>query len=230
MKELFKQFNIDLTDEMIAKFDKFFEMMIDYNKTTNLTAITDKKEVWIKHFLDSVISANDIPMNASLIDVGTGAGFPGIPLKIVRPDIKLTLVDSLNKRVIFLRQLCDELGIEAEIIHSRAEDLARTDKREAFDVCVSRAVSSLVTLCEYCLPFVKPNGVFIAYKGAGAMEEINSALYAMSVMGGYFAKEQYFSLPEDMGNRNILIIKKVDTTPTIYPRGQNLPKLKPLVK
>lgn len=230
MKDLFKKHNITLTDSQVEKLDKFFALLVEANEYMNLTAITEEKEVWVKHFLDSVLAVDEIPADASLIDVGTGAGFPGIPLAILRPDIKVTLVDSLNKRVNFLKDVCDKLGIDANIIHSRAEDLARTEHREAYDVCVARAVSPLVTLCEYTLPFVKKGGIFIAYKGASAKDEINASLYAMSVMGGYLSKEELHELPFDMGSRNILIIKKVDDTPITYPRGQNLPKLKPLVK
>lgn len=230
MKELFSKFGIELTDENVEKFKKYYNFLIDYNKKVNLTAIVDEEQVMVKHFLDSALAIFEIPENASIIDIGSGAGFPGVPLKILRPDVKITLVDSLAKRTTFLQKLCDELNIEATIIHSRAEDLARTNYREKFDVVVARAVSPLVTLAEYTLPFVKKGGILVAFKGANAKTEINSALFAISMMGGYFVKENIVELPENVGTRSLIIIKKAINTPIEYPRGNNLPKLKPLVK
>ncbi len=218
----------NLTPKQEEQFVTYFEFLTSYNQKVNLTAITDKQEVYIKHFYDSILGAEFVPQNATVVDVGTGAGFPGVPIKIVRPDIKLTLVDSLNKRIEFLRQLSTKLDISSECVHSRAEDFA-TLNREKFDVATSRAVASLNTLCEYTLPLLKVGGIFLAYKGGNMDEELNNSQKAISTLGGVVENIKKFILPNNMGERNIIIIKKIKNTPKKYPRGKNLPKLKPII-
>lgn len=197
----------------------------------NLTAITDESGVALKHFADSLSLLNfvDIPQNSSLADVGTGAGFPGVVLKIARPDIKLTLIDSLNKRLVFLNEVCSQLGIEAELIHSRAEDGARDEKlRESFDFAVSRAVARMNVLSEYCLPYVKVGGAFCAMKGAQANEEFKESLNAINTLGGKLENKYFFELPENGGERAIAVVRKVKNTPQKYPRQSGKIKAKAL--
>ncbi len=228
LKENFKNFIPTINfDEVFPKFEIYFNELIKYNKHTNLTAITEKKEVFIKHFLDSCLSVKYIKPNSSVVDIGTGAGFPGIPLKIVRNDINLYLVDSLNKRITFLNELQKMLNIEYTTYHARAEDFCKIN-RECFDVCVSRAVAKLNTLIEYCLPLIKVGGIFIAYKGNNIKEEITQAKKALNILGGEIINIEKFDLPENMGLRNLIIIKKIKNTPNKYPRGKNLPKKTPL--
>lgn len=210
------------------RFLSYYKELISYNEKVNLTAITDKEEVFIKHFYDSLLGAEFVPENASLLDIGTGAGFPGLPLKIFRQDIKLTLVDSLNKRIEFLKHLSPILNFKYDCIHSRAEDFAHSSYREQFDVVTARAVASLNTLCEYTLPLVKVGGMFLAYKGANAQEELNVAEKAIKLLGGKIESIHEFELPNSMGSRSIVVIRKIKSTPTKFPRGKNLPKLKPL--
>lgn len=220
----------ELTDLQASQFEKYYELLIEWNQKINLTRITEKEEVALKHFADSLtlLKYCDIPKNASMIDVGTGAGFPGIPLKIVRPDIKLTLLDSLNKRLTFLNEVCREIGIEAQLIHSRAEDGGRDPKlREGFDLAVSRAVARLNVLSEYCLPFVKVGGLFTPMKGPDMEDEISEAEKAVKTLGGRLIKSESFNL-ENAGGRTIVIIKKEKPTPKAYPRHGTKIKLKPL--
>lgn len=216
-----------LDEKQETQFSQYFNELIEYNQKVNLTAITEEKEVYIKHFYDSMLGAKYIPHNSTVVDIGTGAGFPGVPLKIYRPDIELCLVDSLNKRVEFLKMLTTKLNINAQCVHSRAEDFA-VKNREFFDVAVSRAVASLNTLCEYTLPLIKVGGIFVAYKGSNAKEELQKAQNAISTFGGVVEKIEPFQLPNEYGERNIIVIKKVKNTPLKYPRAKNLPKLKPL--
>ena len=211
------------------RFETYFNELIDYNTKVNLTAITDKEDVYIKHFFDSCLASEFIPNNAKVVDIGTGAGFPGVPLKIVRNDIDLNLVDSLNKRIVFLDYLQQKLGLDYNTYHSRAEDFcANVNKREGFDVVVSRAVAKLNTLAEYCLPLIKVGGIFIAYKGGDIDQEVQESLKAIKILGGQVETIKNFNLPQEKGSRTLVIIKKVKTTPKIYPRGKNLPKVKPL--
>lgn len=228
MDKLFSNININNLNYQ-ALFETYFTDLIDYNQKVNLTAITEREEVFVKHFLDSCLSSKLIPNNAKVVDVGTGAGFPGVPLKIIRHDIDLHLVDSLNKRIIFLDQLKDKLGIKYSTYHSRAEDFSTNIKhRESFDVCVSRAVAKLNTLAEYCLPLVKIGGLFISYKGGDVEEEVDESLNAIKILGGQIEKIEKFDLPKNMGNRTLIIIKKIKNTPKQYPRNKNLPKTKPI--
>lgn len=231
LQNYIKDYKITLTENQYEQFQKYFELLVEWNKKMNLTAITDESGVALKHFADSLSLLNfvDIPQNSSLADVGTGAGFPGVVLKIARPDIKLTLIDSLNKRLVFLGEVCAQLGIEAELIHSRAEDGARDEKlRENFDFAVSRAVARMNVLSEYCLPYVKVGGAFCAMKGAQANEEFKESLNAINTLGGKLEKKYFFELPENGGERAIAVVRKVKNTPQKYPRQSGKIKAKAL--
>lgn len=226
-----KDYKFTLTENQYEQFQKYFELLVEWNEKMNLTAITDESGVALKHFADSLSLLNfvDIPQNSSLADVGTGAGFPGVVLKIARPDIKLTLIDSLNKRLVFLGEVCAQLGIEAELIHSRAEDGARDEKlRESFDFAVSRAVARMNVLSEYCLPYVKVGGAFCAMKGAQANEEFKESLNAINTLGGKLENKYFFELPENGGERAIAVVRKVRNTPQKYPRQSGKIKAKAL--
>ena len=229
MKELTKLCklnNINFSEKYENNFLQFFNDLIYYNNMFNLTAITEKNEVIIKHFLDSIYPEKYIPKNASVIDIGAGAGFPSLPLKIVREDLNLTMLDSLNKRVNFLNNMVEKLDLKnAFAIHSRAEDYA-IKNREKFDIAIARAVANLSTLSEYCLPFVKVGGTFIAMKGGSCEEEINNAKLAIKTLGGKIDKVEEYNL--EGNSRTIIIIKKIMPTPNKYPRGKNLPKTKPI--
>ena len=231
LQNYIKDYKITLTENQYEQFQKYFELLAEWNEKMNLTAITDEIGVALKHFADSLSLLNfvDIPQNSSLADVGTGAGFPGVVLKIARPDIKLTLIDSLNKRLVFLGEVCAQLGIEAELIHSRAEDGARDEKlRESFDFAVSRAVARMNVLSEYCLPYVKVGGAFCAMKGAQANEEFKESLNAINTLGGKLEKKYFFELPENGGERAIAVVRKVRNTPQKYPRQSGKIKAKAL--
>jgi len=226
-----KDYKITLTENQYEQFQKYFELLVEWNEKMNLTAITDESGVALKHFADSLSLLNfvDIPQNSTLADVGTGAGFPGVVLKIARPDIKLTLIDSLNKRLVFLNEVCSQLGIDAELIHSRAEDGARDEKlRESFDFVVSRAVARMNVLSEYCLPYVKVGGAFCAMKGAQANEEFKESLNAINTLGGKLENKYFFELPENGGERAIAVVRKVRNTPQKYPRQSGKIKAKAL--
>ncbi|WP_370767793.1 16S rRNA (guanine(527)-N(7))-methyltransferase RsmG [Ruminococcus sp.] len=226
-----KDYKITLTENQYEQFQKYFELLVEWNEKMNLTAITDESGVALKHFADSLSLLNfvDIPQNSTLADVGTGAGFPGVVLKIARPDIKLTLIDSLNKRLVFLGEVCAQLGIEAELIHSRAEDGARDEKlRENFDFVASRAVARMNVLSEYCLPYVKVGGAFCAMKGAQANEEFKESLNAINTLGGKLENKYFFELPENGGERAIAVVRKVRNTPQKYPRQSGKIKAKAL--
>ena len=230
-----KEFHITLTNEQFHQFQNYYELMIDWNSFMNLTAITEMDEVIMKHFVDSVSLIQAVPDLAqkeySLIDVGTGAGFPGIPLKIVFPDLKITLLDSLYKRIKFLNQVILDLSLKnISAVHGRAEDLAQKKiYREQYDFCVSRAVANLATLSEYCLPFVKKKGYFISYKSEKITEEYEQAKQAIKVLGGNYKNQVEFHLPHSNIYRNLFIIEKVDTTPIKYPRKAGLPSKEPIM-
>lgn len=217
----------ELINKNQKKFDTYYQELVSYNDKVNLTAITERNDVFTKHFLDSILAVDAIPMNASVVDIGTGAGFPSLPLKIVRPDIDVTLVDSLNKRVNFLNLVCNKLKIKSTNVHARAEDFAKNN-REKFDVAVARAVAKMNTLLEYLLPLVKVGGLVIAYKGSNIGEEFQDAVNALDALGGKVLKSIRFDLPNSYGERNIVIIEKIKPTPKEYPRGKNLPKTSPI--
>lgn len=225
--------DISLTNKQMDQFFKYYEMMIDWNERVNLTAITEMEEVVTKHFVDS-LTLNKIVLDMeekdyNLIDVGTGAGFPGIPLKIVFPKIKVTLVDSLNKRVKFLNEVISTLELENIIsIHGRAEDLGHNNvSRETYDICVSRAVANLATLSEYCLPFVKPGGSFISYKSGKIEVEMNASKGAIKKLSGEVDDIITFKLP-NADERSLIKIKKVDKLNNKYPRQAGMPGKQPL--
>ena len=230
IKEIFEKYGFNLSEKQIEQFAVYMDFLLQENQKYNLTAITDEREVVIKHFVDSVLPLSEISQNASVIDVGTGAGFPGVPLKILRPDIKLTLLDSLQKRINFLGQLLTKLEIDnVDRIHSRAEDYA-LKMRENFDVALSRAVAGVPTLSEYLIPFVKVGGKVLMYKGSSADEELKAGEKAILTLGGKVEKVVNFSLKEVESERNIVVIKKINKTDKKYPRGKNLPKTKPILK
>lgn len=223
---------ISLNDIQVQQFIGYYELLMEWNQVMNLTAITDYDEVVIKHFMDSLSLADfcDIINMKSCIDVGTGAGFPGIPLKILFPDKKFTLLDSLNKRVKFLKHIISELKLDnVTAIHGRAEDVARMAiHREQYDLCVSRAVAQLNVLSEYCIPFVKPDGYFISYKSEKGLEEAEQSKDAIIKLGGLLERTESFCLPDTDMNRVFVLIKKVKRTNERYPRKSGLPSKEPL--
>jgi len=231
-KKDYEALGIELTEKQIEQFIAYYEMLVEWNEVMNLTAITEFDDVMKKHFIDSIslIKGYDVTKPVSVIDVGTGAGFPGLALKIAYPNLKVTLLDSLNKRINFLNAVIDKLqltGVEA--IHGRAEDFAKADKlREDFDLCVSRAVANLSTLSEYCLPFVKVGGQFISYKSEKIAEEKEAAVNAIKILGGKVKNQVEFTLPDSDIYRNLFVIEKIKQTPKKYPRKAGLPGKEPL--
>ena len=221
---------LSLDDEKYERLRAYEKLLVDWNEKINLTAITEPDEVALKHFYDSVypFTLVDVPKGTKLIDIGTGAGFPSCPLKIFRDDIKLTLLDSLNKRITFLGALSESLSLGASCIHGRAEELGHnTQYREQFDIACARAVANLRELCEYCLPFVKVGGVFVAYK-SGDTSEIDEAQSAYKTLGGKLKSVEKYELPEGYGERTLAVVEKVKSTPNKYPRGQGKERKAPL--
>lgn len=227
-----KNFNIDVNDTMLEKFEKYREILVEYNKNMNLTGITEQREVYIKHFLDSVAIFKDgyIMDGLSVIDVGTGAGFPGIPYKICNPTIKLTLLDSLNKRINFLKDVCTNIGFDdVEFVHGRAEDFGQNeDFREKFDIATARAVANLPVLLELCIPFVKVGGFFICLKGPNAENEVEEAKNAMNILDVKLVENIEVSLPDEELKHRILVFKKIKETLGKYPRKAGKLSKKPL--
>ena len=223
--EILSPLRPDLSAEQLALFETYYAMLADWNTRVNLTAITEPEDVAKKHFLDSLAAAPYLKPNASIVDVGTGAGFPGLPLLILRPDLKVTLMDSLQKRLVFLEAVCKELKLKAELVHARAEDAGQNPKyREKFDVALTRAVSALPVLCELTLPLVKVGGTSIAYKGDSA-EELTASKNALSVL---HATAERVVIPADYGARELVILTKNGTTPKQYPRKAGTPSKNPL--
>lgn len=228
-----RKLGIILSDTQVSQFIIYYEMLTEWNTHMNLTAITEYDDVMKKHFIDSIslCRAFDVFNKVSCIDVGTGAGFPGLALKIAYPELRITLMDSLNKRIQFLDAVIEKLTLtEIETIHGRAEDCARCDKyREKFDLCVSRAVANLSTLSEYCIPFVREGGSFISYKSEKITTEIEEAENAISILGGEVIKQVEFMLPDSDIYRNLLVIEKRRKTPERYPRKAGLPTKQPII-
>ena len=228
--EIFGKYGIELTDEQYSRLAVYSDLLVEWNEKINLTAITDSEGITEKHFFDSIypFTLFELKEGSSLIDVGTGAGFPSCPLKIYRDDIKLTLLDSLNKRVNFLKELSEKAQLDAQCIHGRAEEAGRNaDLREQFDCACARAVANLTELSEYCLPFVKKGGIFAALKGSGGEEELEEARNAIKILGGKVEKAEKYSLPNGDG-RTLIIIRKVASTPPKYPRNKGQIKKNPL--
>ena len=226
--------NIYLSEKQYKQFGMFFDMLQEKNKVMNLTAITDGVEIIQKHFIDSltIVKSHDMLEVESMIDIGTGAGFPGIPIKIAYPDVEVVLVDSLEKRVNFLNEVIEELGLlNIKVIHARAEDLAHDPQyREKFELCVSRAVANLAVLSEYCMAFVKPNkGSFVAFKAGNMREELAQARNAIREMGGEVKQEIGFFLPDSDINRSLIWVEKEMRTPRMYPRKAGIPAKDPIL-
>ena len=232
LKEKVQQLGLDLNDRQLEQFESYYHMVVEKNKVMNLTAITDHDDFTDKHFADSlsIVKCLDMEKISTVIDVGTGAGFPGIPLKIAFSHLEITLLYSLNKRVRFLNESAQMLDLkDVYAVHGRAEDIAhKKEYREHYDLCVSRAVANLSTLSEYCLPFVKVGGIFAAYKSGNVKEEVLQAEKAIKLLGGEILEEYSFNLPGTDIERTFILIKKVKATGNKYPRKAGLPSKEPL--
>lgn len=225
------QLGIDLSEQQQNQFIEYYRILIEWNKVMNLTGITAADEVIQKHFIDSLAIVKAVPLTrGTVIDIGTGAGFPGIPLKIAFPDLKVTLLDSLNKRIKFLNEVTEQLGLTGiRAIHGRAEDYARQPQyREQFDFSVSRAVANLASLSEYCIPYVKKGGFFISYKSGNIDEELQQAKRAIFLLGGKERQVVKFRLPDSDIDRSLIVLEKVSATPKKYPRKAGLPAKEPI--
>lgn len=231
MREIGERAGFSLSGEILSQLDSYARLLVEWNGRMNLTAITEPDGIAVRHFLDSLLllSAAEPKEGGSFLDVGTGAGFPGIPCKLVRQDLRLTLLDSLQKRIGFLGAVLSELGIDAACVHARAEEAGRAPEfRESFDLVSARAVARLRELCEYCLPFVRVGGLFAAMKGGDCGEELSEAGPAVRILGGSVEDVKRFSLP-DGSRRAIILIRKISQTPTKYPRPSGKMKKHPLV-
>lgn len=232
MAEVLSDWNITMTEEQKIKFATYYDMLVEKNKVMNLTAITEFDEVVEKHFLDSIslTKVMDLHTDKKVLDLGTGAGFPGIPLKIMFPELKIILADSLNKRILFLNEVIAALHLKDIVaVHARAEELARNkDFRETFDLCVSRAVANLSTLSEYCLPFINTSGKFVSYKSGEVDSEVTDAKKAVFLLGGEVEEVVKFDLPNSDIHRSFVVIKKTHPTPKAYPRKAGTPSKSPL--
>lgn len=228
LEEKCSTWNIALTGTQLDQLDAFAQILVDYNQKVNLTAITDPEGIEDKHFLDSLLFASQPEVAGRMVDVGAGAGFPGIVTKIFKPELELTLMEPTGKRVDFLKYACAQLGLTGvEFAKERAEEAARKPWREQFDIACARAVAALPVLCEYCLPLVKPGGLFIALKGPDAEAEVQAAAHALRVLGGQYAETRAFTLP-DGSARGLVVCKKISQTPTVYPRNGGKIAKKPL--
>ena len=230
MEKYLEIISISLTQKQIEQFYDYMNLLLEWNEKFNLTAITKPEEIILKHFIDSIIPINNIKKDSKIVDIGTGAGFPGIPLKIVRPDLKITLVDSLNKRISFLEEVIKKLQLEEiEAIHARAEEFGRNkNKRESFDIATSRAVANMSVLVEYLLPLVKLGGHCILLKGSQIEEEVEKSQKALTVLGGKVEKLDCFELPMTDIKRNIIYLLKEKNTPYKYPRKPGMPAKSPI--
>ena len=230
MRDYGKEINIVFTEEQLNKFYKYMNMLIEWNEKINLTAIIEPKEIILKHFIDSLTIMKYIQPNKSVIDIGTGAGFPGIPIKIMREDLNMTLLDSLNKRINFLNEVIKELELENIIaVHARIEEYAKNKQyREKYDIATSRAVANLTTLSEYMLPMVSIEGTAICMKGSDVTDEIFKSKNSIKILGGKINKIEEFTLPKSDNKRNLIIIEKIEQTPNKYPRKPGMPSKDPL--
>lgn len=230
MQEKLNILKIDFSMEQTEQFFEYMKMLIEWNEKINLTAITDPEEIILKHFIDSITILKEIKNNSNVVDIGTGAGFPGIPLSIMNPTLKITLVDSLNKRLIFLNEVVNKLNLKnIEIVHARAEEFGQNKKyREKFDVATSRAVANLTTLSEYLIPLVKVGEKVISMKATEAQQEIKDAQKAIEILGGTIEKIDKFKLPQSDIGRTIIIIRKNKQTPSKYPRKPGTPSKEPI--
>ncbi len=229
-KDFCLYFEEEIDDNKIQKFYDYMNLLVEWNKKINLTAITEEKDIILKHFVDSLTVLKYIKENKSIVDVGTGAGFPGIPLAIMNDSLKITLVDSLNKRINFLNEVCNKINLKnIKAIHARAEEFGQDNNyRESYDVAISRAVANLTVLAEYLLPLVKVGGKIICMKGPDIEEELKQAKSAIDILGGKFEKCDNFCLPKSDISRNIIIINKIKETPKKYPRKAGTPAKTPL--
>lgn len=227
-----RELGIEPSDSILDKLDSFKDIMISWNEKINLTAITEEKEVYIKHFLDSAtcLSIGYIKEGMKVIDVGTGAGFPGVPLKILNADIEMTLLDSLNKRISYLDEVVAKLGLKGvKTVHARAEEAGSSKMfREAYDIVLSRAVASMNVLCEYCIPFTRVGGFFLCQKGPDIEAELDEAKNAIKLLGGKIREVKEYQLPFSDIKHNIIVIEKVSETPTKYPRKPGKPSASPI--
>ena len=225
-----KEIGISLNEEQVKKFYDYMLVLLDWNEKINLTAITDVKEIILKHFIDSITICKYIPENSKLLDVGTGAGFPGIPVKIIRDDVTIVLLDSLNKRILFLEDVIEKLKLTNIIaVHGRAEEFGKNKKfRQCFDIVTSRAVANMAVLSEYLLPFVKIDGKAVIMKGSECEEELKDAEKAISVLGGKLKAVDKFFLPSSDIKRSIIVLDKIKNTPSQYPRKAGTPAKKPI--
>lgn len=232
MIELSKKINIDITDEQLKKFYRYMYLLLEWNEKINLTAITETDEVILKHFIDSMTVFKYLVESKNIIDVGTGAGFPGIPIAIMNQNKNITLLDSLNKRINFLNEVCSELKINnIKTYHGRAEEFGHNKQhREKYDIAISRAVANMTTLVEYLIPFIKVGGRCICMKGNDIEEELEQAKFAIKELGGKIEKVERFNLPNSDMERNIIIITKIKETPNRYPRKAGMPSKMPLFK
>jgi len=231
-ENLLKKIDINYDEETIRSFKKYKDLIIEWNKKINITSIDSEEEIYLKHFIDSIIIKKYviIKKGSKTIDIGTGGGFPGIPLKLIDNDMRITLLDSLNKRIKFLNEVVKELNLEeVDCIHARAEELGQDKNyREKYDYGFSRAVASLNVLLEYSLPFIKKNGLFIAFKGSNFKDEIQESKNALNILGGEIIDIKEYSLPETDISRSMIVVKKIKDIPKKYPRKPGTPNKKPL--
>src|SRR6056297_845927 len=232
LENLLKKIDFEYTEDAINEFEKYKDLIIEWNKKINITSIDSEEEIYLKHFIDSIIIKKYviIKKGSKTIDIGTGGGFPGIPLKLIDNDMRITLLDSLNKRIKFLNEVVKELNLEeVECIHARAEELGQDKNyREKYDYGFSRAVASLNVLLEYSLPFIKKNGLFIAFKGSNFKDEIQESKNALNILGGEIIDIKEYSLPETDISRSMIVVKKIKDIPKKYPRKPGTPNKKPL--
>lgn len=233
LSEKLKEHNIELSNTQKEQFQTYYQLLVEWNEKMNLTSITDEHEVYLKHFYDSITPSfyYDFKGSLSICDVGAGAGFPSIPLKIIFPDLKVTIVDSLNKRIQFLNHLADDLGLQdVSFVHDRAETFGKGDYRESYDIVTARAVARLTVLSELCLPLVRKGGQFIALKSSKGEEELDEAQFAINVLGGNVKETFNFELPEEAGERQMIVIDKRRQTSKKYPRKPGTPNKSPLLE